>query len=107
MTDAEWGWIGGIAGGVIGTLGGVIGSWASIRNARPGRARRFVIWSVAVMWLVLAAVSTLIILAIAGVLPKWVLWTTQMVFFVALGPAIVLGNRHLSRLDRDEAGEGP
>jgi hypothetical protein len=101
MTGADWGWIGGLAGGVLGTLGGVVGSWASIRSARPGTARRFMIAVVAGMWAVLALAGTLIVLAANGVLPAWVIWATQGVFFVALGPAILLLNRRARRLDRD------
>jgi len=106
MTDADWGWIGGIAGGVIGTIGGIIGSWASISNARPRRVRRFMIWAAVAMWLVLAVMMTLIILVMSGVLPKWVIWTTQTVFLLFLGPAIVLTNRHIRAVERTEEEQG-
>jgi hypothetical protein len=99
MTGSEWGWIGGITGAVIGTLGGAVGTWASIRNARPGPPRRFMIRAALAMWLLLALMMVLVILSVAGVLPHWVTWTTQTVFFVALGPVIFLGNRHLAALE--------
>lgn len=107
MTGAEWGLIGGIAGGVIGTLGGAVGTWASIRNARPGPPRRFMIRAALAMWLVLALLFGLIVLASIGVLPHWMIWATQTVFFVGLGPAIMIGNRRLRTLEQaDEAPPG-
>ncbi|MQX35780.1 hypothetical protein [Roseospira navarrensis] len=107
MTGAEWGLVGGIAGAVIGVLGGAIGSWASIRNARPGGVRRFMVRATVGLWAIMALLGTLIALSLTGTLPTWVIWATQGVFFVGLGPAIVLMNRHLRHLEASDDGASP
>ncbi|MBB4284668.1 hypothetical protein [Roseospira goensis] len=107
MTGATWGWIGGIAGTLIGLAGGAYGSWCSIRNARPGPPRRFMVWSVVILWLVLGVLMGLIGLVVAGMLPRWTVWVAQTAFLLALGPAIVLGNRHLSRLEAADRAPDP
>lgn len=99
MDGATWGWIGGIAGGVVGVVGGLVGGWASIRAARPGPLRRFMIRVVAAFWAGIGLAGTLIVLSAAGLLPGWVTWATQGVFFVALGPAIWLINHKARRLE--------
>lgn len=105
MTGADWGLIGGLGGGALGMIGGMIGSWMSIRSARPGPVRRFMIATVLGMWAVIVLAGTLIVLAITGVVPGWVPWATQGTFFVALGPAIVLVNRHARRLETEHGAE--
>ncbi|SDE20208.1 hypothetical protein [Rhodospira trueperi] len=59
------------------------------------------------MWLLLALMMVLVTLSVVGVLPHWVTWMTQTVFFVALGPVIVLGNRHLAALEAAEGTADP
>lgn len=52
MNGAEmWGWIGGIAGGVIGFLGGLFGTWCSIKNTKGPRERAFMIKASVVCWI--------------------------------------------------------
>ena len=101
MTGEAWGWIGGIGGAVIGALGGAVGTYASIRNASPGPARRFMIRVAVWTWLMLVLFTALVVLAATGTLPRWVIWASQGVLFAALGPAILLINRRLRRLEAE------
>lgn len=46
--DQLGGWIGGTIGCVLGVLGAAIGTYFSIRNARPGKERAYMVrWSIA------------------------------------------------------------
>lgn len=102
MDAATLGWIGGILGAVIGILGGVAGTYFSIKNAKPGSQRRFMTRCATVMWTVVVLFGAVILLAILGTLPLWTLWAAQGVFFVGLGPAIVLVNRRYRALEEDD-----
>ena len=106
MDGATLGWVGGILGAVIGILGGVVGTYFSIRNARPGSQRRFIIRAATAMWIVMVLFGAVILLAVLGTLPLWTLWAAQGVFFVGLGPAIVLVNRRYRALEEEGRANG-
>ena len=46
-----WGWIGGIAGGLIGTAGGIIGTDYSIKYTNSQREQPFTIKATAACWI--------------------------------------------------------
>ena len=48
ITGEMWGWIGGIAGSLLGIAGGFIGTYFSIKNTNGPRERRFTIKASAV-----------------------------------------------------------
>jgi hypothetical protein len=96
---SQWGWLGGIVGGVLGTLlglgGGAFGTYCSIRNTRTAAERRFMIRVSVVIWL---AVILLVLLPVTlsqfGLIPVWLQWALFGLFFVMLVPSIVWTNRH-------------
>ena len=95
---SQWGWLGGISGGVLGTVlgigGGVLGTYCSIRNTKTAAERRFVIRYSVVIWL---AVISLVFLPVAlsqfGLIPVWLQWALFALFFVLLVPSIGWANR--------------
>jgi Ca2+/Na+ antiporter len=100
---SQWHWLGGIVGGVLGTLlgigGGVFGTYCSIRNTKTAAERRFMIRYSVVIWL---AVISLVLLPVAlsqfGVIPVWLPWVLTALFFVMLVPSILWANRHQAAL---------
>lgn len=54
--------IGGILGGVLGTLGGVFGTWCSIRNTRGPRERAYMIKASMIAWAAIAVFLALLLL---------------------------------------------
>ena len=107
---SQWGWLGGISGGVLGAVlgigGGVLGTYCSIRNTRTAAERRFMIRYSMVIWL---AVLSLVLLPVAlsqfGLIPVWLQWALFALFFVLLVPSIVWANRHQAVL-RGPGGQG-
>ncbi len=98
MSGAQWGLVGGIAGGLLGTAGGVIGTYFSIRNTRTVEERAFMVRLSASIWVMGLALIAVLVLGLTGVIPQAVYWTAWIAFMVALGPAIAFGNRRLARL---------
>ncbi len=96
-SDAMWGWIGGIAGCLIGLAGGIIGTYCSIKNTDGARERAFMIKSAAVLWTVGALFIALLI-----ALPhpyRWFMWIPYSIF---LPLAIIVGNRKQQSIRREE-----
>lgn len=79
------GYIGAIVGGGFGLLGGIIGCWFSIKNARPGPQRCFMINMVWWFWLAALGLAIVVMLvpgpyrfivipAFSMILPLWIRW---------------------------------
>ncbi len=68
MSGAQWGLVGGIAGGLLGTAGGVIGTYFSIRNTRTVEERSFMVRFSAAIWLMGLALITVLVLGLAKVI---------------------------------------
>ncbi len=93
-----WGWIGGIAGSVLGLAGGVIGTYFSIRNTNGPLERAFMIKSAAVCW-----IAILIFLGLFLGVPhpyRFLLWIPYSILF-PLG--IIYGNRRQQSVRQKEA----
>jgi hypothetical protein len=109
---SQWDWLGGMVGGVLGTLlglgGGAFGTYCSIRNTRTPAERRFMIRYSVVIWL---AVILLVLLPVAfsqfGLIPAWLQWALFALFFVLLVPSIVWANRHQAHLRGSQGPGGP
>ncbi len=77
------GWIGGIAGGVIGLIGGIVGTYFSIKNTNGPRERAFMVKMSVVCW---------------------VLWIP---YGILLPLGIVVGNRTQQRIRKEESQNQP
>lgn len=99
MTTGQlWGWIGGIAGSVLGLAGGIIGTYFSIKNTKGPRERAFMVKSAVVCW-----VAILVFLALLVALPhpyRWLLWILYG-FLLPLG--IIYGNRRQQAIRQTES----
>jgi RNA polymerase sigma factor (sigma-70 family) len=94
---------GALLGPLLGMLGGLLGSWASIRNTRSPRERRFVIrMSILMGLLVVALVYLPLLLVFTGLMPKWSYWVFFAAFFALLGPLIVLSNAHQRQIQKQD-----
>ena len=102
MTSSDWGWVGGIAGTVIGLAGGIVGTYFSIKNTRTAKERSLMIKFVAGFWAFGLAALTLMLLAAFDVLPEAVYWVVWITFMCLLGPTIMLGNRYLAKARSEE-----
>lgn len=99
MDGATVGWIGGIVGAAIGLAGGIVGTRASLKRTRTSAERRLVVRLAVGVWLAVVALGVVLALTMTGVLPYWVYLVVMCVFFVALGPAIALGNRRQRHIE--------
>jgi hypothetical protein len=84
MDGATWGWIGGIAGGLIGVMGGLFGTWMSLRAAKSP-AERAILWR----FVIACWVGVALFCVLAFVLPSpWnvLLWIPYLVL-LAVGIA--------------------
>jgi Ca2+/Na+ antiporter len=95
---AMWGWIGGLAGAVIGLVGGVVGTYFSIRNANGPRERSFMIKSAVVCWM-----AILIFLGLLFVLPHPYRWLMWIPYSVLLPLGIIYGNRRQQAIRQQES----
>jgi hypothetical protein len=92
MNDATAGFIGGIAGAVIGCLGGMIGTYFSIKNTKGPRERAFMIKFCAATWAAL-----LVFLAWLLFLPtpyKYLAW-------IPYGIGLPMGIRYCNRRQQE------
>ena len=97
MDDRTIGWIGGIAGSIIGCAGGIIGSYFSIKNVNGPKERAFMIKCVVVGWITIAVFLTLLFL-----LPnpyRYLLWIP---YCIALPLGIFYGNRRQNMIRESE-----
>lgn len=93
-----WGWIGAIAGGLIGLAGGIIGTYFSIKNTQSTRERAFMIKSAVVVWVAIVIFAVLLI-----ALPnpyRWFLWVP---YSILLPVGIVYGNRRQQAIRQQES----
>ena len=95
------GWIGGIAGGVLGLLGGLVGTYFSIKNTNGPRERAFMVKAAAVCW-----VAILVFIGLLLALPNPYRWFLWIPYAVLLPLGINYGNRKQQRI-RDEEVQGP
>ena len=96
MDERMVGFVGGIAGGVIGVMSGLAGSYFSIKNASGPRARAFIIRAAVLFWLGSMAFLTGLFL----VPRSW-----NLLLWVVYFPALMLFIRWVSRgLARAEGG---
>jgi Ca2+/Na+ antiporter len=86
------GLIGVILGPILALFGGILGTWAGIRNTQPPRERRFMIRMSILLWLLLAGLMGVLILALVGMIPRWAFWASFAAFFALLPPLIMLTN---------------
>jgi RNA polymerase sigma factor (sigma-70 family) len=95
---------GAILGPVLGLLGGVFGTWCSIRSTNSPRERRFMIRMAILTWLLLLVLGGVpLTLALAGLIPRWVLWSCVVTFFVLLLPLIFWSNAHQRRIQIEDS----
>jgi len=95
------GWIGGIAGALIGLIGGAIGTYASIRKTNGPRERAFVVKACAVCW-----VAVLLFLGLMVFLPnpqRHFLWIP---YGILLPLGIIYTNRTQQRIREEESQDG-
>jgi uncharacterized membrane protein YfcA len=97
-TEAMFGWIGGIMGGVIGLAGGAIGTYFSIKNTRGPRERWFMIKSSVVCWIGIVA-----FLALLFSLPNPYRWFVWIPYGVLLPLGINYGNRLQQAIRNEES----
>jgi hypothetical protein len=95
---SQWGWLGGIIGGVLATVlgigGGVFGTFCSIRNTKSTMERRFTIRYAIAIWLaVIIPIWLPFSLNLSGVIPAWLQWASFALFFVLLVPSNGWANR--------------
>lgn len=97
-TGAMWGWIGGIAGCVIGLAGGIVGTYFSIRNTSGSRERSLIIKSAVVCW-----IAIVIFLALLFALSnpyRWLLWIP---YSILLPLGIIFINRKQQAIRQEES----
>ena len=97
-TGAMWGWIGGIAGGVIGLGGGAVGTYFSIKNTNGPHERSFMIKSAVVFW-----VAILIFLGLLLGLPDPYRWLMWIPYSILLPLGIIYGNRKQQAIRQEES----
>lgn len=97
-TGAEWGWIGGIAGGILGLAGGVIGTYFSIRNTNGLLERSFMIKAAAVCWS-----AILIFIGLLLALPNPWRWFMWIPYSILLPAGIIYGNRRQQAIRQKES----
>jgi RNA polymerase sigma factor (sigma-70 family) len=94
---------GAVLGPLVGLLGGLFGTWMSIKNTSSTRERRFMVTMGIVGWFVLMLLIALpLVLALTGVVPKWVYWSFFAVFFILLVPSIIWGNARQRQIQVEE-----
>jgi hypothetical protein len=54
MAPETVGWIGGIGGGLLGTLGGAVGTYFGVKNTAGPRERAFMVKAAAAGWIAVA-----------------------------------------------------
>jgi RNA polymerase sigma factor (sigma-70 family) len=94
---------GAVLGPIVGLLGGIFGTLMSIKNTSSARERRFVITMSVACWIVLVLLIALpLVLALAGVIPKWGYWTFFALFFVLLVPSSIWSNARQRQIQIEE-----
>ncbi len=97
-TGQMWGWIGGIAGGLIGLAGGAVGAYLSIKNTGGPRERMFMIKMTIAAVIVVAIQLTLLF-----TLPHPQRHLVAVSTAVLLPIAIVFGNRKQRQIAQEES----
>ena len=90
-------------GTVVGCVGTGYGVHASMQNADTPERKEFIrkvgFYGVAALFVLLFAV----VLSSVGMLPYWVYMTALMIWFILLGPAILLINRAYAKMGDAQA----
>ena len=94
---------GAVLGPIVGLLGGIFGMWMSIKNTSSARERRFVIIMSIACWIGLVLLIAIpLVLALAGVIPRWAFLSFSALFFILLVPSIVWGNARQQQIQIEE-----
>jgi len=94
---------GAVLGPIVGLLGGIFGTWMSIKNTSSARERRFMVKMSIACWIALVLlIAVPLVLAVAGIIPKWACWLFGALFFVLLVPSIVCGNARQRQIQIEE-----
>lgn len=103
MDGITIGFLGAVFGTVLGCVGTGYGMHASIQNAdTPARKeliRKTAFYGSAALFVFMF----IVVAALAGKLPDWVLATVTVAWFVLLGPAVFLVNRGYAKLGEPES----
>lgn len=97
-TGTMWGWIGGIAGSVIGLAGGAVGTYFGIKNTKGPRERSFMIKSAVMCW-----IAILIFLGLFLSLPNPYRWFMWIPYSIMLPLGIIYGNRKQQAIRQEES----
>ncbi|MDD2237922.1 MAG: hypothetical protein PHG65_12020 [Kiritimatiellae bacterium] len=97
-SGVEWGWIGGIAGGVLGLAGGIIGTYFSVKNTNGPLERSFMIKSAVVCW-----IAVLIFLGLLVGLPNPYRYFAWIPYSILLPLGIMYGNRRQQAIKQQES----
>jgi hypothetical protein len=92
------GWIGGIAGSILGVLGGLIGTWFSIKNTSGPRERAFMIKASVLCWLFVA-----LFLAGLFIIPRWYNLLVWIPYVILLPLGILKLNATQQRIRQEES----
>lgn len=92
------GWIGGIAGAIIGLIGGIIGTYFSIKNTNSRRERALMVKASALFWV--AGSIFLVLLFVLSSPYRFLLWIPYSILF-PLG--IISVNRAQQRIRSEES----
>jgi Ca2+/Na+ antiporter len=92
------GWIGGIAGSVIGLIGGIIGTYFSIKNTNGPRERAFMVKAGIVCW-----IAILLFFGLMLALPSPYRYFLWIPYAILLSLGIVFGNRTQRRIRNEES----
>jgi Ca2+/Na+ antiporter len=83
-----------IGGSAIGLLGAAIGTYFSIKSTRTPAERRFVVKVSIGVWVVGTLLMGLpLVLALAGIIQRWVFWAMFPLYFILLGLTMRWANR--------------
>ena len=92
----------GVLGSLGGLIGGLFGTWVSIVRTKSLRERRFMLRVSIIFWLyLLLLIASPLVLAIAGMIPKWVVWLSFGIFFALLVPSIIWVNRRQQQIQKE------
>jgi Ca2+/Na+ antiporter len=92
------GYIGAIAGSIIGLAGGVIGTYCSIKNTKGPKERIFMIKASVVGWLGIG-----IFIALVFLFPNPYRWFLFIPYIILLPIGIILGNKRQAKIRAEES----
>jgi Ca2+/Na+ antiporter len=85
-----------IGGSAIGVLGAAFGTYCAIKSTRTPAERRFVVKVSIGVWVVGTLLMGLpLVLALAGIIQRWVFWAMFPLYFIFVGLTMRWANRRL------------